>query len=482
MKKVKRLAVLLVVIMMFTACGSSKESDTRSDSESTRSEVTTSVEKAESASEATEGGVIDGGETRTEIAEKGEVEIREETGLVEERLEESVTETESAAAEADVSSDGMTTMDSAEISVDGTDMPQAQIMPEAGLLTAGEWCDNQNWGFFSNLVTTGNFDFNVFGINPMHRIVVHALSSDIPVKNAKVDLIGDNGSVMASGVTDYSGMAYLFYNVFEFGTQNPSHVVVNYNGMEATSDLSEVKESHANEQQSQQGESEQAAILIDSREITVELASYEPKAKKLDVMFVFDTTGSMGDELLYLQKEFEDIANRIADQNTRFSVNFYRDLEDVYVVRSNEFTTDIQATSALINSECAMDGGDYPEAVDLALKNAVFEHDWNEDSVKLMFIILDAPPHDTEEVKANLQEVIIEAAKKGIRIIPIASSGIDPKTEGLLRDLAMLTGGTYTFLTDDSGIGGGHLEPTIGSYEVERLNDLIVRLVKLYYS
>ncbi|MBQ4165009.1 MAG: hypothetical protein IJD85_01645, partial [Oscillospiraceae bacterium] len=68
----------------------------------------------------------------------------------------------------------------------------------------------------------------------------------------------------------------------------------------------------------------------------------------------------------------------------------------------------------------------------------------------------------------------------GIRIIPVASSGIDKTTEYLLRTMAFRTGGTYTFLTDDSGIGGGHIEPTIGDYEVEKLNDLMVRVIGEY--
>ena len=44
----------------------------------------------------------------------------------------------------------------------------------------------------------------------------------------------------------------------------------------------------------------------------------------------------------------------------------------------------------------------------------------------------------------------------------------------------MTTGGTYTFLTDDSGIGGSHLEPTVGDYEVEHLNDMLVRIIEDY--
>jgi len=72
------------------------------------------------------------------------------------------------------------------------------------------------------------------------------------------------------------------------------------------------------------------------------------------------------------------------------------------------------------------------------------------------------------------------ASANGIRIIPVASSGIDKNTEFLLRAMAVTSGGTYTFLTDHSGVGESHLEPTIGSYEVEYLNDLMVRLINGY--
>ena len=46
-----------------------------------------------------------------------------------------------------------------------------------------------------------------------------------------------------------------------------------------------------------------------------------------------------------------------------------------------------------------------------------------------------------------------------------------------MRTFVLLTNGTYTFLTDDSGIGNSHIKPTIDSYEVEKLNDLLLRLI-----
>ena len=50
----------------------------------------------------------------------------------------------------------------------------------------------------------------------------------------------------------------------------------------------------------------------------------------------------------------------------------------------------------------------------------------------------------------------------------------------MLRFFDLATGGTYVFLTDHSGIGGSHIEASVGDYEVEHLADLMVRLIKKY--
>jgi hypothetical protein len=75
---------------------------------------------------------------------------------------------------------------------------------------------------------------------------------------------------------------------------------------------------------------------------------------------------------------------------------------------------------------------------------------------------------------------IKEAAEKGIMLIPIAASGTDKTTEFLLRYMAIATNGTYTFLTNHSGIGNAHITPTIGNYKVEYLNNLMVRIISKY--
>ena len=98
-----------------------------------------------------------------------------------------------------------------------------------------------------------------------------------------------------------------------------------------------------------------------------------------------------------------------------------------------------------------------------------------------LFLILDAPPHhETPSVVTQIQELTEKAASKGIKIIPITASGIQKDTEFLMRFIAMVTNSTYVFITNDSGIGNDHIEATVGEYDVEYLNDLMVRLVSKY--
>jgi hypothetical protein len=216
-------------------------------------------------------------------------------------------------------------------------------------------------------------------------------------------------------------------------------------------------------------------------ELNLEQAAAPPPA--LDLMFVVDTTGSMGDELRYIQAELEDVIAAVRERvgaqlALRLSVNFYRDNGDAYVVRPFAFTDDISAASAELAQQAADGGGDTPEAVELALDDAINKHDWRaQATARLLFLVLDAPPHDGDARFASLHRVTRDAAERGIQIVPVAASGIDKSTEFLLRNLALATNGTYTFLTNDSGIGGSHIEPTIGHFEVELLNELLVRVI-----
>ena len=45
-----------------------------------------------------------------------------------------------------------------------------------------------------------------------------------------------------------------------------------------------------------------------------------------------------------------------------------------------------------------------------------------------------------------------------------------------------MTGGKYVFRTHDSGVGESHEEPDITGYQVEKLNDLMVREIRSFVA
>lgn len=338
--------------------------------------------------------------------------------------------------------------------------PNGQFEP--GVLTAGEWNDLNNWDFWNNLLGNQEYyeDVNKWNLKEIKRYsFVVADKNESLVANAKISLLSNQVEVWKTK-TDNKGKATLWSDL-------------ELDGLTARIEFEETEE-----------------IIIDVIEYAeginkVYLNKTIDNKKIIDIYFAVDATGSMGDEINYLKTELNNVIERIKQNNPllemRFGSVFYRDEGDEYVSRPFNFTTDEASLISFISNQSADGGGDFPEAVHTALDIAITQNSWNDNaSARIMFLLLDAPPHYTQEVISSLEINLIKAAEKGIKIIPITASGIDKATEYLMRSFAILTNGTYVFITDDSGVGNEHMEPTIGEFEVEKLNDLMVRLVGEY--
>lgn len=339
--------------------------------------------------------------------------------------------------------------------------PSEPPQPEAGQLTAGEWRDLDNWTFWLELMNSKDWSDKQthWGFYPTEKVSVEVAGTAKAV-NAVVILKDSENQMLWQTRTDVTGQATLFPQLFD--SSSPPYSLQVTAGQETVT--------------------VQDVELNAAKPIQIELSAPEP-LDALDLMFVIDTTGSMGDELEYLKVELQDVIDRVKKDNAnldlRLSANYYRDLEDAYVVRSFPFTTNVKEVVSQMAKQRASGGGDYPEAVDKALEDALNNHSWRSDAkARLLFLVLDAPPHHEQAAISRVQTLSAEAAKQGIKIIPLASSGVDKETEFLLRFISIATGGSYTFLTNDSGIGNEKIEPTIGEYQVEFLNDLLVRIIR----
>lgn len=203
-----------------------------------------------------------------------------------------------------------------------------------------------------------------------------------------------------------------------------------------------------------------------------------PKAA-VDAAIVIDTTGSMGDEIAYLRAELSGIAGTVAAAHPgapqRWAVIAYRDQGDAYVTRVSSFGSLAQTQQSLA-SLSAGGGGDYPEAPDAALA-ALQQLSWSPggDTARVAFWIADAPSH--AEKRAALASAVRDARAAGIHVYPVAASGADEDTEAQMRATAQLTGGRYLFITDDSGVGSSHMEPSVPCYFVTKLRSAMERMI-----
>lgn len=199
----------------------------------------------------------------------------------------------------------------------------------------------------------------------------------------------------------------------------------------------------------------------------------------LDLVLVVDTTGSMGDEIDYLERELIGITRKAAQVVPGLSVRYglvaYRDDGDAYVVKTFGFTPRAGQMNRWLRGLSADGGGDYPEAAADALA-AGMKMNWRRGKgERLILHVADAPPHDRDAV--TYLRVARDAAQEGVQIFTLGASGVGASSEFLMRQASVATGGRYLFLTDDSGVGASHAEPTIPCYQVTRLSQLLTRIL-----
>jgi hypothetical protein len=336
---------------------------------------------------------------------------------------------------------------------------------KAGVITAAEWNDLQNWPFWLDLIekSDNNRQQTKWGFYTKNRFSVTLTNKDgNTLTDVKVDLIDKEGQIVFSARTDNAGKAELYANIIgpNAMVENANYKLSINNGQKVVSEIKSFNQSNNN--------------------ITLESDWQNPNSA--NICFVIDATSSMADELKYLKNELYDVIERIKTDNPQSEVLtsavFYKDQGDDYVTKKSEFSSDGNQTTSFIKAEETSGGGDFPEAVHSALEVALNQLSWSEKAKsRIVFLLLDAPPHNESHIINSLKKSVLLASSKGIKLIPILASGADKDTEFSMRFMAITTNGTFVFVTDDSKKGDKHYEPSVGSYRVEFLNNLMVRLV-----
>ena len=178
-------------------------------------------------------------------------------------------------------------------------------------------------------------------------------------------------------------------------------------------------------------------------------------AKRVEVVFVLDTTGSMGGLIQAAKEKIWSIASTLAQaqQAPEISIGLvaYRDRGDAYVTRVIDLNRDLDSMYAKLMDFAADGGGDGPEAVNEALDAAIQRMSWSQDqgAYKVVFLVGDAPPHMDYQDDVKYSQVVAAAAAKGIVVNTIQCGSLSD-TVAPWQQIATLGHGRY-FTVEQAG-------------------------------
>lgn len=196
-------------------------------------------------------------------------------------------------------------------------------------------------------------------------------------------------------------------------------------------------------------------------------AQGDPAARAVDVaegrptielVFVIDTTGSMGGLIEGAKQKVWHIANEVmkapSKPEVRMGLVAYRDRGDAYVSQVTPLSRDLDAIYATLMGYRAEGGGDGPEDVRRALSDGVRKAGWSPRSpkvVQILFLVGDAPPHDDYADVPDTVDSASEAVRAGILVNAIQCGGM-PGTDVAWKKIARAGEGQYFAIAQDGGV------------------------------
>ena len=346
------------------------------------------------------------------------------------------------------------------VASDEAEAPAAGPAYQPVSISAGEVDDNQRWVEYIKY-REGYEGPQVNDFDVSERYIITVVDADgYPVPNATVRIATEEAVDLFEGRTYANGQTVFFPRVLpeSGGSQAFTvHVGVDVDGATKSDQFARI-------------EGSDWTVILD--------ATVEPSARvPLDLLFLLDATGSMSDEIDQIKSTLLSISSRISDlpsdTDLRFGMVAYRDRGDDFVTRTYHFEPDVQKFLNSIREVRADGGGDEPESLNEALHVAIGEPQWRPNAVRLVFLIADAPPHLDYAQDYDYAVEMVEANRQGIKIFPIASSGLDAQGEYIFRQIAVHTMGRFLFI-----LYGGSTPHSVGQYSVENLDDLVVKLVE----
>ena len=226
---------------------------------------------------------------------------------------------------------------------------------------------------------------------------------------------------------------------------------------------------------------------LQTRDHTVKEVVSKSGTAGLDLCFVVDTTGSMGDDIGNAKEHMSEILNQLSEKTEDYRVALidYRD----YASRTHDgndypcrlqlaFTSDPDAITEAINALDLGYGGDEEETVYSGLMEAV-RQEWRPDAKKVIIVLGDAAPLDPEpetgytyddvltalitaeigiDAEASDERVLEGMDSSEINVYTIGTGDSSDSAEDFFRQISEGTGGSYAGTEDASEVSDAIIE------------------------
>jgi Mg-chelatase subunit ChlD len=162
-----------------------------------------------------------------------------------------------------------------------------------------------------------------------------------------------------------------------------------------------------------------AAAEVPQKMVEINQQAIAPK-DAVDLVYVVDTTGSMGDDIQAAKTQMKAILADLTARNPdrRVGLVAYRDRDDIYTAMVVlPLDTDVQRIQEAIDSLTVDGGGDLPEHVYAGLDTALHQQPWRRGASHHIVLIGDAPPHeDYTDDPRNHDSVTADAARPELKV------------------------------------------------------------------
>ena len=200
---------------------------------------------------------------------------------------------------------------------------------------------------------------------------------------------------------------------------------------------------------------------------------------KLEIVFVLDTTGSMGGLIDGAKQRIWGIVNDVMrlPSEPRVSVGLvaYRDVGDEYVTKLLPITEALDKVYTTLMEYRADGGGDEPEDVRKALAEGVRNAGWSQPRsglAQVVFLVGDAPPQNYDQ-EPDVLATTDEAVKKRM-VVNTIQCGNSGSTRDIWQAISIRGQGRYFAIAQDGGV------ETVATPYDARLAALAVKNGKTY--